>query len=109
MHAVPNVMRLIARWMPLGDADLTLQEAMDVAGFINTKSHPMGAAMETFFDGADPANNMPNYLFKPAYRAIGTPISDDSFSYGQRRLGPWPDIDAWQGEQRQAWLENSQP
>ncbi len=109
MHAVPNVTRMIARWMPLGDADLTLQEAMDVAGFINTKTRPMGPATQTFFDGADPATGMPNYLLKPAYWAIGAPIPDDPFPYEQRLLGPWVNIDEWQATQRQAWLDNAQP
>ncbi len=108
MHAVPNVTRMIERWMPLDDADLTLQEAMDVAGFINTKYRAMGPSTETFFDGDDPATGMPNYFFKPPYWAIGVPIPDDPFSYEQRLLGPWDEIDAWQAEQRQEWLDNNQ-
>ena len=109
MHAVPNVTRMIARWMPLGDADLSIQEAMDVASFINTKPRAMGPATETFFDGDDPATGMPNNLFKPAFWAIGTPIPGDPFPYEQRLLGPWIDIDVWQEEQRQAWLDSRQP
>jgi hypothetical protein len=52
---------------------------------------------------------MPNYLFKPAFWAIGTAIPGDPFPYEQRLLGPWIDIDVWQEEQRQAWLDSQQP
>lgn len=105
MHAVPNVAKMIARWMPLDDADLSDQEALDVAGFINTRERPMGPYTETFFDGLDPQTGMPNYYFKPAYWSIGTPIPDDPFTYEQRLLGPWAPIQAWQEEQKQLWLE----
>ena len=109
MHAAPNVTRMIARWMPLGDADLTAQQALDVAGFINTKTRAMGPVTETFFDGDDPASGMPNYLFKPAFWAIGTPIPNDPFPYEQRLLGPWAGIDSWQSELRQQWIDTQQP
>ena len=109
MHSVPNLSRMIKRWMPLDDADLTMQEAMDVAGFINTKKRSMGPATETFFDGDDPATGIPNYLFKSSHWAVGTPIPNDPFSYDQRLLGPWADIEAWQAEQRKAWLAEPQP
>ena len=36
-------------------------------------------------------------------------IPGDPFPYEQRVLGPWIDIDVWQEEQRQAWLDSQQP
>ena len=104
MHAVPNVTRMIKRWMPLGDADLSLQEAMDVAGYINTKDRAMGPYTETFFDEPDPVTGIPNALFKPAYWPIGTPVPEDPFTYEQRLLGPWDEIESWQKQMRTLWF-----
>lgn len=103
MYTAPLLATLIKRFMPLGEANLTDQQALDVAGYIDAQPHDMGYATEQFFGGIDPeSGTIPNYLFKVSYWPIGVPTPNDPFTFEQRLLGPWQPIEDWQAEQRAA-------
>lgn len=103
MYTAPLLATLIKRFMPLGEANLTEQQALDVAGYIDSMPHDMGFMTETFFGGNDPETGIPNYLFKPSYFPVGVAIPNDPFTFQQRLLGPWKPIEDWQAQQRAAF------
>lgn len=107
MYTVPLLAHLVKMFMPLGKADLKAQEAIDVAGYINSQKRDMGYATETFFGGDDPETGVPNAFFKPSYFPVGVPVPGDPFSFTQRLLGPWQPIEDWQAEQRQLWTDGN--
>lgn len=104
MYTAPLLATLIKKFMPLGEANLSDQQALDAAGYVVSMPHDMGMATETFFGGNDAETGVPNYYFKPSYFPIGVPIPNDPFSFTQRLLGPWQPIEDWQAEQRDAWV-----
>jgi thiosulfate dehydrogenase len=111
MHTVPQLAFLIKGFMPLGETGLSVQEALDVSGFINTMPRDMGYfTIDYFREGTDPKTGVPNYLLKPSFFAVGAEIPNDPFSYEQRLLGPWQPIEDWQAAERAKWLaENPAP
>lgn len=103
LYTPPLLATLIKRFMPLGNANLTDQQALDVAGYIDTQPHDTGYMTTEFFGGVDPVSGtIPNYLYKPSYFPIGVPIPNDPFTFTQRLLGPWQPIEDWQAAQRAA-------
>ncbi len=84
MHRVLTAARFIKARMPLGSADLSDDEAFDVAAFINSKPRPEMKGLE---------NDYPDRTKKPADTGYG-PYAD-SFPIEQHRFGPFPPIDAF--------------
>jgi thiosulfate dehydrogenase len=101
MYTAPLLAHLIKKFMPLGDADLTDQEALDVAGYVVSQPHDMGYFTDQYWGGLDPVSGtIPNYLFKPSYFPTGLEIPNDPFTFEQRLLGPWQPIEDWQAAER---------
>ena len=84
MHRVLTAARFIKARMPLGSADLTDQEAFDVAAFINSKPRPEMKGLESDY---------PDRTKKPADTGYG-PYAD-SFPLEQHRFGPFQPIEAF--------------
>src|SRR6185437_7355369 len=84
MHRVLTAAKFIKAKMPLGKADLTDDEAFDVAGFINSKPRPQMANLE---------RDYPDRSKKPVDTSYG-PYAD-SFSIGQHQFGPFAPIEAY--------------
>lgn len=103
MYTAPLLAYLVKTFMPLGKADLSDQQALNVAGYIVSQKSDMGFATETFFDGYDPTTGVPNAYFKPSYFPVGVSVPNDPFPFTQRLLGPWKPIEDWQAEQRALW------
>jgi len=104
MYSVPIISRGIKKYMPMGKANLTEQQALDVAGFINSQPRPEGLITETYFSAPDPATGIPNALFKPSFWAVGVEVPGDPFAFEQRLLGPWAPIETWQKQQRSLYM-----
>lgn len=84
MHRVLTASRFIKARMPLGNADLTSDEAFDVAGYISSQPRPQMA---------DLARDYPNRAAKPVDNGYG-PFAD-SFPLEQHRFGPFAPIEAY--------------
>jgi len=84
MHRVLTAARFIKARMPLGSADLSDQEALDVAAFINSKPRPEMKGLESDY---------PDRTKKPADTGYG-PYAD-SFTIEQHRFGPFQPIEAF--------------
>ena len=84
MHRVLTAARFIKARMPLGQADLTSEEAFDVAAYINAEPRPAMANLD---------KDYPDRSAKPVDNAYG-PFADD-FPVGQHRFGPFGPIDAY--------------
>ena len=84
MHRVLTAARFIKARMPLGRADLTDDEAFDVAAFINAQPRPQMANLEQ--DYPDPQRR------SPSTTPTG-PFADD-FPLEQHRFGPFQPIEA---------------
>jgi thiosulfate dehydrogenase len=84
MHRVLTAARFIKARMPLGSADLSDQEALDVAAFINSKPRPEMKGLESDY---------PDRTKKPADTGYG-PYAD-SFPIEQHRFGPFQPIEAF--------------
>lgn len=84
MHRVLTAAAFIKAKMPAGKADLTDDEAFDVAAYINAKPRPEMANLD---------RDYPDRTLKP----IDTPYGPyaDPFPIAQHRFGPFPPIDAW--------------
>lgn len=84
MHRVLTAARFIKAKMPLGKADLTDDEAFDIAAYINSKPRPQMANLD---------KDYPDRAKKP----IDTPYGPyaDPFPVGQHRFGPFPPIEAY--------------
>lgn len=83
-HRVLTAARFIKAKMPLGQADLTDDEAFDVAAYINVQPRPQMANLE---------KDYPDRTTKPADSPYG-PYADP-FPIEQHRLGPFKPIDAF--------------
>jgi thiosulfate dehydrogenase len=83
MHRVLTAARFIKARMPLGKADLTDDQAFDVAAYINSKPRPQMANLE---------RDYPDRTTKPVDTPYG-PFADD-FPMEQHRLGPFQPIEA---------------
>jgi len=82
MHRVLTAARFIKAKMPLGQADLTDEQAFDVAAYINSKPRPQMADLE---------RDYPDRSTKPIDGPYG-PYADD-FPIEQHRFGPFPPIE----------------
>lgn len=84
MHRVLTAARFIKAKMPLGQSDLTDDEAYDVAAYINVQPRPAMAGLE---------KDYPDRTTKP----VDTPYGPyaDSFPVEQHRLGPFKPIEAF--------------
>jgi thiosulfate dehydrogenase len=84
MHRVLTAARFIKAKMPLGKADLTDDQAFDVAAYINSHPRPQMAGLE---------HDYPDRTTKPVDSAYG-PFADP-FPIEQHRFGPFPPIEAF--------------
>jgi thiosulfate dehydrogenase len=84
MHRVLTAARFIKTRMPLGKADLTDDQAFDVAAYINAQPRPHMANLDRDF---------PDRTAKPVDASYG-PWAD-SFSPEQHQFGPFAPIDAY--------------
>lgn len=84
MHRVLTAARFVKARMPLGNADLTDDQAFDVAAFLNSKPRPAMMGLE---------RDYPDRTKKPA--DTGYPPYADSFPLEQHRFGPFPPIEAF--------------
>jgi thiosulfate dehydrogenase len=82
MHRVLTAARFIKAKMPLGQADLTNDQAFDVAAYINSQPRPQMAGLE---------RDYPDRSTKPIDGAYG-PFADD-FPLEQHRFGPFQPIE----------------
>jgi len=82
MHRVLTAARFIKAKMPLGQADLTDDQAFDVAAYINAQPRPLMANLE---------RDYPDRSTKPVDGAYG-PFADD-FPLEQHRFGPFQPIE----------------
>jgi thiosulfate dehydrogenase len=84
MARVLTAARFIKARMPLGQADLTDDEAFDVAAFINSKPRPQMANLE---------RDYPDRTLKPIDNGYG-PFADP-FPLDQHKYGPFQPIDEY--------------
>ena len=81
MHRVLTAARFIKAKMPLGEADLTDDQAFDVAAYVNSKPRPQMANLD---------RDYPDRSTKPVDSPYG-PYADD-FPIEQHRFGPFAPI-----------------
>jgi thiosulfate dehydrogenase len=84
MHRVLTAARFIKARMPLGQADLTDDQAFDVAAYINVQPRPQMANLE---------KDYPDRTTKPVDNGYG-PFADP-FPLEQHQLGPFQPIEAF--------------
>lgn len=84
MHRVLTAARFIKAKMPLGEADLTDDQAFDVAAYINSKPRPQMANLD---------RDYPDRSTKPIDGPYG-PYADD-FPIEQHRFGPFRPIEQY--------------
>jgi thiosulfate dehydrogenase len=84
MHRVLTAARFIKAKMPLGEADLTDDQAFDVAAYINSKPRPQMANLD---------RDYPDRSTKPIDSPYG-PYADD-FPLEQHRFGPFSPIERY--------------
>lgn len=91
MHRVLTAARFIKARMPLGEADLTDDEAFDVAAYINSHPRPMMSGLEVDY---------PDRALKP----IDSPYPPyaDPFPQAQHQFGPFAPIRAYYAAERAA-------
>jgi thiosulfate dehydrogenase len=84
MHRLLTAARFVKAKMPLGNADLSDDEAFDAAAWFNSRPRP-------HMEGLD--RDYPDRMKKP----IDTPYAPyaDPFSLEQHTNGPYPPIEAW--------------
>jgi cytochrome c len=89
-----NMGAYIREHMPLGNAgELSGQDALDIAAYINDQPHPDGLA-DRMFTHTD-ADNIPASLRKPAAWNVGVPYPGEPFTRDQIMYGPWAPITEW--------------
>ena len=93
MHRVLTAARFIKARMPLGQPDLTDDEAYDVAAYMNSQPRPQKANLEADF---------PNRLLKPVDSPYPPYADGDPFSQQDHKYGPFQPIRDWYTEQREA-------
>jgi thiosulfate dehydrogenase len=91
MHRVLTAARFIKSRMPLGQPDLTDDQAFDVAAFINDQPRPQMPDLE---------KDYPDRAAKPIDNGYG-PFADD-FPLEKHRFGPFPPIDAYYKAQKKS-------
>lgn len=90
MHRVLTAARFVKAKMPLGEADLTDDQAFDVAAYINSKPRPQMANLD---------RDYPDRSTKPIDSPYG-PYADD-FPIEQHRFGPFPPIEDYYKSRKQ--------
>lgn len=89
MNRVLTAARFVKARMPLGQADLTSDEAFDVAAYLNSEPRPQMADLD---------QDYPDRTRKPADNGYG-PFADP-FPLEQHRFGPFDPIIAYYAEQK---------
>jgi thiosulfate dehydrogenase len=89
MHRVLTAARFVKARMPLGQADLTDEQAFDVAAYVNSHPRPMMAGLE---------RDYPDRADKPVDGPYG-PFADD-FPLEQHRFGPFRPIEEYYAARR---------
>jgi thiosulfate dehydrogenase len=84
MHRVLTAARFIKARMPLGKPDLTDDQALDVAAFINSQPRPQMENLD---------RDYPDRTAKPVDNGYG-PFAD-SFPLRQHQYGPFGPIEAY--------------
>jgi thiosulfate dehydrogenase len=84
LHRVLTAARFVKAKMPLGKADLSDDDAFDVAAFLNSRPRP---------EMADLDRDYPDRTKKPV--DTGYPPYADPFGLDQHRFGPFPPIEAF--------------
>jgi thiosulfate dehydrogenase len=84
LHRVLTAARFIKARMPLGSADLTSDQAFDVAAYINAQPRPEMANLD---------RDYPDLTAKPVDNTYG-PFADE-FPLDQHRFGPFAPIEAY--------------
>jgi thiosulfate dehydrogenase len=84
LHRVLTAARFVKARMPLGNADLTSDQAFDVAAYINAQPRPEMANLD---------RDYPDLTAKPVDNTYG-PFAD-GFPIEQHRFGPFAPIDAY--------------
>ena len=84
MHRVLTAARFVKARMPLGNADLTSDEAFDVAAYMNAQPRPEMANLD---------RDYPDRTAKPSDNGYG-PFADP-FPLEQHRFGPFAPIEAY--------------
>ncbi len=90
MHRVLTAARFVKARMPLGNANLTDDEAFDVAAFINSKPRPEMSGLDKDF---------PDKTKKPVDTSY--PPYADPFPAQQHQFGPFPPIEAFYSSSKQ--------
>lgn len=105
LYSVVNISMGINRWMPADKpGTLSEQDALDVAGYINSQDRDYGVPTPMYYGANDPKTGIPNYYFKPSHFPSGVVAPNDPFTFEQHLLGPWAPIETWMAGQRTAWL-----
>jgi thiosulfate dehydrogenase len=91
MHRVLTAANFIKARMPLGQADLTDDEAFDVAAYVNSHPRPAMSGL---------AEDYPDRTAKPVDSPYG-PYADP-FPQAQHQYGPYAEIRAWYAAQKAA-------
>jgi thiosulfate dehydrogenase len=84
LHRVLTAARFVKARMPLGNADLTSDQAFDVAAYINAQPRPEMASLD---------RDYPDLTAKPVDNTYG-PFGDE-FPLEQHRFGPFAPIEAY--------------
>ena len=98
MHRVLTAARFIKARMPLGQPDLTDDEAYDVAAFMNSQPRPQKDNLEADY---------PDRNRKPVDSPYGPYADGDPFSQDQHKFGPFQPIRQWYTERREATRSGS--
>lgn len=93
MHRVLTAARFIKARMPLGQPDLTDDQAYDVAAYMNSQDRPHKANLEADY---------PDRLLKPFDSPYGPYVEDDPFTQDAHKYGPFQPIRDWYVERREA-------
>ncbi len=93
MHRVLTAARFIKARMPLGQPDLTDDEAYDVAAYMNSQARPHKDNLEADY---------PDLLRKPFDSPYGPYVEGDPFSQDDHKYGPFQPIRDWYTERREA-------
>jgi thiosulfate dehydrogenase len=84
MHRVLTAAKFVKARMPLGNADLSDDQAFDVAAFLNSQPRPEMANLQ---------QDYPDRTAKPVDNSYG-PFAD-SFSLKQHQYGPFAPIEEY--------------
>ena len=93
MHRVLTAARFIKARMPLGQPDLSDDEAYDVAAYMNSQPRPQKANLEADY---------PDRLRKPVDSPYGPYADGDPFTPDEHKYGPFQPIREWYTREREA-------